>query len=277
MIRKIQQSGRLHYISLPAEWIRENNLKQGNELIVSSEGRTIILSSQDIGLTKKEINFNTSNTNFDSLAQLVRSCFESGADSIKINLIEKLNDKSINSLKKRIQKDYGLQMIEITKEYIKIQIVMQGSDINSLLNAILSSTLNAFRALLNNDKEMLDSHVEQMQFYRHLIRRTIRLSKKVSSLAIICEELGLIGHELQRCYDENDIKREFHEKALTIFQKLLRKDNNLDDYLSLFEDAKKLKELTVMNKKERYYSIDRIHRSISLIIKELITEEIIKS
>lgn len=272
MIRKVQESRRLNYINLPSDWVKCNNIGKGSELLLETDGCELKIKPNTA--FKKKIELKVEYNEVYSLGQLVRICFNSGATDINIKLIKPLNPLQIKELKTILKNQYGLQIMEITSNYIKTSINLNSEDFNQTSHMIFNSAINTIRAFLADDKEMVDTHSEQTQFFRHLIKRYVNISKKNLSWSIICERLGLISRIAVQEFGKKGVTVIVFEKILHYMQQLIKPDLSVDEFLKILKKAETIKNLIKLNDDNRLYNLDRAYFSLVQIIRELLEEKI---
>jgi phosphate uptake regulator len=96
-------------ISLPSKWVREQNLKKGDEVdVVEQEGSLILKSSEHRpALLSKTIEIKTAKEKF--IERVLVSCYVNGYDEIKLNVIPK--SRIFDSVQRIVRDLIGMEII----------------------------------------------------------------------------------------------------------------------------------------------------------------------
>ncbi len=266
MIRKVQKSGKLYFISLPIKWVNENKIKKGEELECVIKDSQLILNTEK--QIEKKLELKVSETNPEGLIHLVIGAFESGASEITIHLLNKLNNEQIKTIKKTLFKHYSLNMVEVSEDCIKVSVFVQRTSLEEAVKTLFNSTINLGRAVLLGDKELIKMHEGQVQFLRFTTKRLINVDRESPNWIIVADSLGVIARTfLFEC--ENNSFHEYFKKVIELLQRMVTYKDNLDKVLRIMDDVLKLKKDTFVNG-VRHYDLDRAYRSLVLITRELI-------
>jgi len=244
--RKIQLvAGTTYSVSLPKEWVKKNNLREKNEIILHEKNdRTLVISPHIIKENKlEEISLNVDDypNNIDQMMFVV---YYLGIENI--NLFSKKN--FTKDMKSRIRKTLNnMSGTEITFEdpqRIKIKVLLDKSKINIIqvlyrLSLIIDSSIT--NILENLDLKEIQINEDEIDRLFHLVSKIVSLSlidsnvlqssrinniSLVPSYFLISKKLENIGDDVkriarymhtQKCrYDEilKFIKKEFN-KAMT--------------------------------------------------------------
>jgi phosphate uptake regulator len=163
MKRKIVAQGNQSLtLTLPIKWVREQQLKAGDEIEVSHQGNELVLGKEGKkkGGTYK-INLTKETANSRLLMSLIMGAYRSGADEIDIHFeTPELIDRELGSVKtiKYIQDTVnlliGISIVEQTKNYCRIKDITGASEaefeaifrrIFLLLLSIGEQSLKAFK------------------------------------------------------------------------------------------------------------------------------------
>ena len=160
MKRKIVQHGpSTLIISLPSVWVKQYNVKKGDELDVSEEGNTLI-----IGTNGRSANYSMKGdvSSFTPylIGQFLSRAYQKGYDSI--HLVHNSPD-ILKAIQEKTNELIGFEIIEKNDEYCLIQSLAQKIDLdfeNSLRKGFLIVKLmldTCVRAYSNNDKSTLQN------------------------------------------------------------------------------------------------------------------------
>lgn len=170
MKRKIVAQGNQSItLTLPISWVREQQLKAGDEVEVTQQGGELIISKQGGkkgGTYKIAITAQTNNSKL--LRSLIFGAYRSGADEIEISFETlEVMDREIGKIKtvKYIQDTVnlliGISIIEQTKNYCKIKDITGASEeeFDTILRRtfliILSIAEQSLKAFEEKDQEAL--------------------------------------------------------------------------------------------------------------------------
>ena len=248
-IRKLQITGGSTYlVSLPKEWIKKNKLSQGDPVVIfeTSEGKLIIdpqysereeLNSVTIEIPKMK----SSKSGFD-LGREITAAYLFGYDIISI-----ISDKNISpnervSVKQRIRKLIGIEIVEETAKTISLQCLVS----NTLpLNKSLERTYriasqmhqDSITALIEGDEKLAknvierDDDVDRLYF---LIVRQLRaaiqdpkIARKIGVSAIECLDYRVIAKSIEFLAD---LATDIAERFLKL--KDLKLEQQTADYIS---------------------------------------------
>lgn len=135
--RKVIQHGpSTHIISLPAEWVKKNNIQKGDDLVVEQNGWELLVST-NARAPELEIEQDVSKLTPYLVTRLLARDYQKGYDEIK--LVH--NDPEIlGAIKDKVQDLMGFEIIEQDDEMCLIQTVTRSLEIdfdNSLRKAFL--------------------------------------------------------------------------------------------------------------------------------------------
>lgn len=171
MMRKIVAQGNQSItLTLPIKWVREQQLKAGDEVEVNQKGGELVIGKQGAkrgGKTTITLTQEMSNTKM--LRSLILGAYRSGADEIEINFEPlELKDREIGKIKtiKYIQDSInqliGVSIVEQTKNYVKIKDITGTSEeeFDNILRRtfllVLSISEQSIKAFKEHDQEALE-------------------------------------------------------------------------------------------------------------------------
>ena len=114
----VQQGTTTLMVSLPIKWVKKYNIKKGEELEVSENGRKLIISTESqIERTAVEVNLLDNNPIY--MYRIVSYAYLNGYDEIKINFT---HFKQLEIIQKSVEKFFlGFEIIEQKKNYCIIR------------------------------------------------------------------------------------------------------------------------------------------------------------
>lgn len=276
--RKVIKFGNSSYVvTLPFEWVKKNSLDKGNNIYVTENKDSLILT------LNKETEIKQAEINLDDMPlklfnRKLISYYLKNFKYIKItgnNVIEKLEE--IRILKEKLS---SIEIVEINQNYIMLKDLTSPNELNisKIINDIVEMEKVLFDELLNEKKpnksyliSSLDVNINKLSFLAYkainynldvwqdqvYVRDAIHYHRIVSSF----ESIGDILKRVARYLKESDKNKEHHHHICFEIEKLkdyfifitnfLQKDINLENNLKLHLDKKQslLKEFENMRGK----------------------------
>ena len=158
-----------HVISLPASWVRKNNIEKGEELLVTQNGRELIVSTQ-IDPPPLSIDQDVSELTPFLVTRLLARDYQKGYDEIRLT---HESPEILAAIKEKTQDLMGLEIIEQDEHACTIKSVTRSLDIdfdNSLRKAFLivkqmiDSCQEAYKA--NNGHALQNIKLRDMEVNR---------------------------------------------------------------------------------------------------------------
>lgn len=171
----VKQGAATMMISLPAKWIKANQLDKGDEVEIEELGKDIIISSSHKE-KKLETSIKLIGLTESSIRTLITNTYRSGYDKINV---EFESNEQFNILKKTIEK--CLIGFEITKNQSKSCVVENITEPSSdqfenILNKIFLNIEELFeitKKRLNRNEEDYEDASQRIQKYDNFCRRII--------------------------------------------------------------------------------------------------------
>jgi phosphate uptake regulator len=237
MKRKINRVGQNTLtVSLPNKWVKQMNLKQGDEVEVKEYKNTLMINVEKILKSKREIVFDLEKIN-GFMLRLLCGPYIKGYNSIIIYYENPIYKKSVqNGLKYLI----GFEIVEHGKNYIKLEEISIATDekfLNILfrlffiLKSFLKETRNALINSLENliDLNDLELTLDRLALYSKRLMNTQSMHKNYHENSGIYHVICLIEQatdELQQVieyFEESKPKKYTYDKNLDfIFDSLLK-------------------------------------------------------
>ena len=217
MKRKLIKQKSAYTITLPIEWIRENNLEAKGEIELTREKDSLILSSA-IKPKTKETTINLEKGTEDYYRVMIEGPYLRGYDKIKINLETK---EQFNYLQKIISNLIGLEITNHEKHQITIESTSEPTEeqFHNMLNRVFNiiaytqETIkedfkkNKFKQI-NEIKSQSDDTRRLLLFCRRTLhKKRITTREEESFMHFLLERLILIEHNYYYLYQKlNKIK-----------------------------------------------------------------------
>jgi phosphate uptake regulator len=96
----VKQGAATMMISLPARWIKENNLKKGSEIDLEQADNNLLVSAKPIEEVKSEITIKLANLTESSVRTLITNTYRRGYDIIKVDFDNEKQFKILNQVVK---------------------------------------------------------------------------------------------------------------------------------------------------------------------------------
>src|SRR6185295_12599955 len=124
--RRLQKIGSSILISLPSQWIKNNNLKKGNILPVdiNRDNSISIFPSDDMADETKEVTISYSPASMDTLVNQVYGAYLLGYDIIRIKASAQISFEDADRIKKAIRKLVGLEIVDEDGFHISAQFLL---------------------------------------------------------------------------------------------------------------------------------------------------------
>ncbi len=188
--RRVQKIGSSLLISLPKEWVIENNIEKGSILLVDiNNNKMIIYSKRENKKSELIINYTSDNT---ALSREITEAYLLGYNLIIINGKEPIPYNDREAIKKSIENFIGLEIIDEDVYNVKAQFLLDESTLDPIkilqrmYNIISGMYKDTIKAMADNNYSTLkiiarrDREVNRQYF---LLVRFIRSALLNSSLA----------------------------------------------------------------------------------------------
>lgn len=279
MKRKLikQGSGEGLVIYLPREWIKKNDLIQGEEIILQEINNNIQISPPKTSV-KKEISISLNSEKFKTTRVILKNYYNLGYKKININY---LNDKIKENIIKITQNSllgFEISDIETKNKIIELRLISEFEikNINEIINKIFFTFTNSIEELINyfksskeidklNSKEKILNNSNKIDKFENISRRIIfnKLNEDynnnlnywnlISYLVIGDRAIKKLILEVEKI-NNNSIKifEDFENIFKIIHKKIfLKKDlNSFEKYLDEINSFIELNEKNTLKSKE---------------------------
>jgi phosphate uptake regulator len=214
-------------VSLPAKWLKKNNLSKGDEINVEEKGEELVLKSQGKKI-KKQIELKLTSILESSIRNVLTNCYRLGYDHITL----KFNNKEVLEIIKDIIKNnlIGFEIIKRGEKECIIENITeptqdQFENIYSKIILNIEDLYVIFEQALDGKYSNFDSSEKQIQAFDNFCRRVI--SKKLESdNQLNWTFQAELGHAQREVYfaltfiQKNKIKSEVYSKLLSDSKKM---------------------------------------------------------
>ncbi|MEM1593712.1 MAG: phosphate uptake regulator PhoU [Archaeoglobaceae archaeon] len=193
-VRKLQLIGGSSYmVSLPKDWVKKNNLKQGDEIVLDIENSVIMLYpkgfKEDIRVSRVEIS-DLKRYDEKFLRRFIYALYIQGVDEIRI-VDKKLNPRLVAKISEIVKSLIGMEIIDASDKVVLKCLTVTDFDVygvvkrmtqivvtmmETLIDAIRSRDFSGLRELKN-----LEDDTDRL--YLLAVRQEHRLVREFSSPA----------------------------------------------------------------------------------------------
>ncbi len=269
--RKVVKHGPATYIiSLPSKWIKQYNIKKGDELEVSEEGKNIIISTKK-GTQIGKINVDISGLDRTSIIYILRSLYKKGYDEITFDFKEPSTrhyrlDKErtvISVIHEETNRLTGMEIIEQHSHQCTIRALsnISDSEFDSILRRVFIMIIEAnsdlIKGIENKDTILLQTLEEKHNTITKYISYTQRFLNKngysdYKKTASMCQVLLLLDKILDIIKVSGryfiilkpsptsnmlSIMRDIHKGILDFYDLFYRFDNKKVQSISIIRDT----------------------------------------
>ena len=227
----VKQGAATMMVSLPAKWIKENNLKKGSEIDLEQADNNLLISSKPIEEVKKETTIKLANLTESSIRTLITNTYRRGYDIINVNFENEKQLKILNQVIKT--KLIGFDITKKQKGFCIVESITEPSieqfdtifrKIFFNISELFEVTKKRMKGKETNDYEEIE---ERIMKYDNFCRRVISKRKIINPKSeFLWTFLTLLIHGQREIYHLNrilpksasDKAKEFLENAKTIFE-----------------------------------------------------------
>lgn len=212
--RKIQLiAGTTYSVSLPKEWVKKNNLKEKNEIILHEKNdKTLLLSPHSLeGKKLEDVSLNIDD-NIGNIDQILFSMYYLGVENITLFSKTDITKDIRSRIRKTMTHMSGTEISFEDKNKIKLKVLLDKSkiDINQLLYRInLIIDLSITNILEGIDLDEIRINENEIDRLYHLIAKIVSLSlidsnvlhsSKINNVSLV-PSYFLIGKRLENVGD----------------------------------------------------------------------------
>ena len=148
-VRRLQKIGSSILISLPSQWIKDNNLKKGSTvpIDVNRDNSISIFPSDDATDKQKEVAIPYSSASMDSLVNQVYGAYLLGYDMIRIKAAAQISYDDADRVKRAMRKLVGLEIVDEDGSNISAQFLLDANtlDAEKILRRMSSIVAGMYR------------------------------------------------------------------------------------------------------------------------------------
>jgi phosphate uptake regulator len=193
--RRIQQIGSSFLVSLPNGWVKRNNLKKGNMVLIEiNNDNTLSLFSSDFtGADLKEVTITYSHVSIDSIVNQIYGTYLLGYNIIHIKGTEQIPFDHRDRIKQTMRTLAGLEIIEEDSTNIICQFLLDAGTLdiekilrrmNTIIAGMYKDTIDLLgRSTENNIRKSIVSRDAEVDRQYFLLVRLIRSAMLDQQLA----------------------------------------------------------------------------------------------
>jgi phosphate uptake regulator len=192
--RRLQKIGSSMLVSLPTEWIKNNNLKKGNMVIIEvNRNNSISLYPSDIDAEDvKEVNIPHPQLSMDSLTNQIYGAYLLGYDIIRIKGKSQISFDDRELIKLAMRKLVGLEIVDENGSNIISQFLLDANTLDaekilrrmsSIVAGMYKDTLIGIQKKENGSEKSIVSRDDEVDRQYFLLVRLIRSAMMDQKLA----------------------------------------------------------------------------------------------
>ena len=192
--RRLQQIGSSILISLPSQWVKDNNLKKGSivPVDVNRDNTVSIFPSGEEAGSVKEVTIQYSPASMDTLVNQVYGAYLLGYDMIRVKAAGSITYEDAERFKRAMRKLVGLEIVEEDRQTISSQFLLDPNTLdaekilrrmNSLVAGMFREMLEAIRERESIAKRSIGGRDDEVDRQYFLLVRLIRSSMMDQQLA----------------------------------------------------------------------------------------------
>ena len=192
--RRLQKIGSSMLISLPSEWVKNNNLKKGNMVMIEvNRNNSISLYPSDVDAEDvKEVNIPHPQQSMDSLTNQIYGAYLLGYDIIRIKGKSQISFDDRELIKLAMRKLVGLEIVDENGSNIISQFLLDANTLDaekilrrmsSIVAGMYKDTLIGIQKKENGSKKSIVSRDDEVDRQYFLLVRLIRSAMMDQKLA----------------------------------------------------------------------------------------------
>jgi phosphate uptake regulator len=192
--RRLQKIGSSMLLSLPSEWVKNNNLKKGNMVMIEvNRNNSISLYPSDIDAEDvKEVNIPHPQLSMDSLTNQIYGAYLLGYDIIRIKGKSQISFDDRELIKLAMRKLVGLEIVDENGSNIISQFLLDANTLDaekilrrmsSIVAGMYKDTLLGIRKKENGSEKSIVSRDDEVDRQYFLLVRLIRSAMMDQKLA----------------------------------------------------------------------------------------------
>lgn len=235
MIRKvIKQGPSTLVVSLPSKWVKKNQIKQGDEILIEEEDNKIQVSPTNLRSKEKSITVETDNMYGSTIIRLVNSAYKSGYDEIRVVFKnDKIDYKRETNIRDFIE--------DITSYLIGFEITSQTKN-RFVLRQISGTDTESFESVASRVLFMIKEMFEQLDL-------GMEDSKELEKIKKMDKNINKFTNYGLRILNKSKSERKDYYAFMIDLERI---GDYIEDISKTYTKTKKVKE--VLKATEEYYT-----------------------
>ena len=181
MRRKIIKQGMGgNTIFLPIDWVRDNNLKVGEDIELYEEDNKLILTPPNTKRPIKQIKIKLETADYNIIRSYMGGLYRAGYDEISVELKE---NKIIQTLQQVIDSLEGFEIFNITKDSCTIKSILSINEINLKSHFLkMIYTITAMQETIQNKK---NSKQEMFELRNKILKQRDFICRSITQLRLL--------------------------------------------------------------------------------------------
>jgi len=283
MKRKLISQKTAYTLTLPIEWVRENNLTNADEVDLSIENNSIIISTEKKSKLEST-SIDLKDTDNAYIRIMIENPYLKGFDIIQLNY---LNSRQFDIIQEVVSNLIGVEIVEQRKDHCKI--AQTASPTKDEFETILRRVFNIIKytnnliiddienGVLNNlnkvDKQTNDVRRFLLFCTRTLHKLNLTSRKNESFYHLLLERLILIQHNQYYLYSK--IYDKIGSKRLNISEKVIPNLKLSFEMFDIFTDMFYKKDFANFKKINKYWNKLYFNKTQELFINCNFEESVI--
>ncbi len=291
--RKIMKFGNTsHGVTMPNDWIKENNLKKGDDVNLSVNNNVVKICLPKGEKVEKRIEINIDNVPLKLFNKMLISYYLKNYKYIKITgkkAIERLEE--IRIFKEKLS---SIEIFEIGSDFIVLKDLStpQELDVNDLINKIVDMVRTLFDEAMEGNRlsfmSQIDSNINKLTFLTfktinynlendldfYISKNSIHLWRIISSLEKVGDDVKRVARYLRRGDDEecHFIKMLFESVRdyFVFINNFQQKDIEFENNLKLYLDRKQSLLKDIENNREKFTNNPNLYLLVTQFFKNII-------
>lgn len=192
--RRLQQIGSSILISLPSQWVKDNNLRKGDtvQIDINRDNTISIFPSNEEATKTKDVTIHYSPASVDSLVNQVYGAYLLGYDLIRVKADGSITYEDAERFKRAMRKLVGLEIVEEDRQTISSQFLLDPNTLdaekilrrmNSLVASMFREMIEAISERENIAKRSIGGRDDEVDRQYFLLVRLIRSAMMDQQLA----------------------------------------------------------------------------------------------
>ena len=247
----VKQGAATMMISLPSKWIRKNNLDKGDEINLEEKGNELLINTEEIQKTKKEITISINDENKHDIKVLLTHAYRRGFDRITF---ENIDNKDLLEIREVTEKLLlGFEIIEKGNKRCVLENISEPkeSKYEVMIKKIFLITKEQQDIILSDFEKIKFDNLNEIEETRYqqdrfvIFCRRLLTKENIEDAILEWELLTFLMHINHSYYY---LYKYASENKINSDKNIMELLKELMSYFSLFEDAYYNKNINAIHK-----------------------------